>query len=245
MEVLFCLFFLCFFERKSDVKKTKVVQTLNPRQTSNLLPEYLSHGEALLLLRRDRIEWKDRGRGWNDRIMYWWQAPASHSHQSALPPSTRWPRGCSTNTAAPALKGDSSRAPAHSPNSPWGHWRSEAVWSMCKVARMLGTASLRSCCLTFRGGDRSNVSVQSSRGNTFLTSAILSFLEAGFSLVSGGVCWDLEPVDSLSDSDWLSEDSELLFDSLPCSLSDWLAESEPEASSDAEWLMVEKEEVTF
>lgn len=62
MEVLFCLFFQCFFERKSDVKKPKVVQTLNPRQTSNLLPEYLSHGEALLLLRRDRIEWKDRGR---------------------------------------------------------------------------------------------------------------------------------------------------------------------------------------
>lgn len=45
------------------------------------------------------------------------------------------------------------------------------------------------------------MTVQSSRGNTFLTSAILSFLEAGFSLVSGGVCWDLEPVDSLSDSD--------------------------------------------
>lgn len=127
----------------------------------------------------------------------------------------------------------------------WGHWRSEAVWSMCKVARNPGTAPLRSCCLTFHGGYKSNVSLQSSRSNTFLTSAILSFLEAGFSLVSGGVCWDLEPVDSLSDSDWLSEDSELLFDSLPCSLSDWLAESEPEASSDAEWLMVEKEEVTF
>lgn len=149
-----------------------------------------------------------------------------HKHSSSC--SHRWhQQGSSTQTSL------------------WRHWSSEAVWSMCQVARKLGTASLRSCCLTCCGGYRSNVSAQSSRGNTFLTSAILSFLEAGFSLVSGGVCWDLEPVDSLSDSDWLSEDSELLFDSLPCSLSDWLAESEPEASSDAEWLMVEKEEVTF
>ena len=81
-----------------------------------------------------------------------------------------------------------------------------------------------------------------SKVDTFFTSAIRSFLEAGFSLASGRTGWDLEPADSLSDSDWLSEDSELLFDSLPCplpgslpcSLSDWLPESEPEASSDAE-----------
>lgn len=67
-------------------------------------------------------------------------------------------------------------------------------------------------------------------------------MEAGFSLASGRTGWDLEPADSLSDSDGLSEDSELLLDSLPCplpgslpcSLSDWLPESEPEASSEAE-----------
>lgn len=63
-------------------------------------------------------------------------------------------------------------------------------------------------------------------------------------MASGRTGWDLDPADSLSDSDGLSEDSELLFDSLPCplpgslpcSLSDWLPESEPEASSDAELL---------
>lgn len=125
------------------------------------------------------------------------------------------------------------------------HQKPEAVWSMCKVKAEDEGGFVKACCLPFRGGYRGNTAVQSSEGNTFLTSAILSFLEAGFSLVSGGVCWDFEPVDSLSDSDWLSEDSELLFDSLPCSLSDWLAESEPEASSDAEWLMVKKEEIIF
>lgn len=91
--------------------------------------------------------------------------------------------------------------------------------------------------------DRSKSAIDSP-GDTFFTSAIRSFLEAGFSLASGRTGCDLEPADSLSDSDWLSEDSELLLDSLPCplpgslpcSLSDWLPESEPEASSEAEWL---------
>lgn len=78
--------------------------------------------------------------------------------------------------------------------------------------------------------------------HTFFTSAIRSFLDAGFSLASGRAGWFLEPADSLSDSDALSEASELLLDSLPCplpgslpgSLSDWLPESEPDASSEAE-----------
>lgn len=113
-------------------------------------------------------------------------------------------RAVPSNTQAPAHKDDTSRAQARRPNSQrvtWGHQRSEAVWSTCKVVGKLKTASLRSCFLPFRGGCKGNMAMQSSRGNTFLTSAILSFLEAGFSLVSGGVCWDFEPVDSLSDSD--------------------------------------------
>lgn len=115
------------------------------------------------------------------------------------------PRGLfPSNTQAPAHKDDTSRAQAHRPNSQrvtWGHQGSKAVRSMCKVAGKLKRASLRSRCLLFHVGHKGNTAMQSSGGNTFLTSAILSFLEAGFSLVSGGVCWDFEPVDSLSDSD--------------------------------------------
>lgn len=80
---------------------------------------------------------------------------------------------------------------------------------------------------------------------TFFTSARLSFFLTGLSLTCVEFWRDLDPVDSLPDSKWLSE-SEVLLDSerreralsLPCSLSDWLPDSDPERldSSDAELL---------
>jgi len=62
---------------------------------------------------------------------------------------------------------------------------------------------------------------------TFFTSARLSFFLTGLSLTCVEFWRDLDPVDSLPDSKWLSE-SEVLLDSerreralsLPCSLSD-------------------------
>lgn len=86
---------------------------------------------------------------------------------------------------------------------------------------------------------------------TFFTSARRSFFLTGLSLTSAVVCCDLDSADSLSDSEWLS-DSEELFDSelwdlllsLPCSLSDWLPDSDAERldSSEAE-LLKEQEHV--
>lgn len=80
---------------------------------------------------------------------------------------------------------------------------------------------------------------------TFFTSARRSFFLTGLSLASEVACCDLDPTDSLSDSERLS-DSEELFDSelcdrlltLPCSLSDWLPDSDAERldSSEAELL---------
>lgn len=77
---------------------------------------------------------------------------------------------------------------------------------------------------------------------TFFTSARLSlFLTGGLSLTSAEACWD-----SLWDPDWLPDSEELLDSpewcdlllSLPCSLSDWLPDSDPEwfDSSEAELL---------
>ena len=81
---------------------------------------------------------------------------------------------------------------------------------------------------------------------TFFTSARLSFFLTGLSLTSAAACCDLDPVDSPSDSEWLSDSEELLdsewwarcFLSLPWSLSDWLPDSDTERldSSDAELL---------
>ena len=52
-----------------------------------------------------------------------------------------------------------------------------------------------------RSGPGSRHTCTVSKADTFFTSAIRSFLEAGFSLASGRTGWDLEPADSLSDSD--------------------------------------------
>lgn len=68
---------------------------------------------------------------------------------------------------------------------------------------------------------------QSTKAVTFFTSASRSFFLTGLFLTSVLGCCDLDPVDPLSDSEWLSESEELLDSewrdrllSLPCSLSD-------------------------
>lgn len=68
---------------------------------------------------------------------------------------------------------------------------------------------------------------QSTESVTFFTSASRSFFLTGLFLTSVVGCCDLDPVDPLSDSEWLSDSEELLDSewrdrllSLPCSLSD-------------------------
>lgn len=88
---------------------------------------------------------------------------------------------------------------------------------------------------------------------TFFTSARSLFLSR-FSLISAMVWRDFDPADSLPDSEQLS-DSDVLLDSecwecacsLPCSLSDWLPDSEPERfdSSDAELLYQKRPQSGF
>lgn len=88
---------------------------------------------------------------------------------------------------------------------------------------------------------------------TFFTSARRSFFLTGLSFTSAEVCCDLDSADSLPDSECeCDSDSEELFDSelwdlllsLPCSLSDWLPDSDAERldSSEAE-LLQEQEHV--
>lgn len=86
---------------------------------------------------------------------------------------------------------------------------------------------------------------------TFFTSARRSFFRTGLSLTSEVACCDLDSADSHSDSERLSDSDELLDSelcdrlfSLPCSLSDWLPDSDAERldSSEAE-LLQEQEHV--
>lgn len=163
----------------------------------------VSHGEALLLLkgeeteeRSGRMEGKDETRGSliDDRCL-----PLICYLSSAQ-------RVVTASAQAPAHQDDTgpcthTKWPARGLGTPEGG----GCWGnvQLRLAKCQGRqrAWLTSCVLPVGGGYRGNMALQSTRGNTFLTSAILSFLEAGFSLVSGGVCWDFEPVDSLSDSD--------------------------------------------